>query len=167
MRTVELREARRREFDLDGATWRVPAERMKSQEDHIVPLSAQALAVLRDLQKRSGSGEYLFPQRSNHTKPMSENTILYALYRMGYHSRATGHGFRATASTILNERGFKPDVIERQLAHAPKDKTRAAYNRSQYLPERRAMVQQWADLLVELAKSDPNVIAGKFAKAAA
>ena len=94
---------------------------------------------------------------------MSENTILYALYRMGYHSRATGHGFRATASTILNEQGYKPDVIERQLAHAERNKVRAAYNRAQYLPERRKMMQQWADYLDTVASG--KVVAGKFGKA--
>src|SRR6185437_5909554 len=94
----------------------------------------------------------LLPSRSKATKPISENTILYALYRMGYHSRATGHGFRSTASTILNELGFSGDIIERQLAHSSKNKVRAAYNKAQYLPERARMMQKWADLLDALAK---------------
>jgi integrase len=166
VRTVEWRMAQWSEFDINGAIWRIPAERMKSREDHIVPLSRQALAVLEELKPLTGRGTYVFPHRGKDDRPMSENTMLYALYRMGYHSRATGHGFRATASTILNERGFKPDVIERQLAHAPKDKTRAAYNRSQYLAERKTMMQQWADLLDELSKPNSNVFAGKFGRTA-
>jgi integrase len=139
---------------------------MKMRQEHIVPLSRQALDVLRDLQTLTGRGALLFPSRSNVTKPISENTILYALYRMGYHSRATGHGFRSTASTILNELGFPGDVIERQLAHQPKNKVRAAYNRAQYLPERRTMMQHWADLLDAFANGDHKVIAGRFGRAA-
>jgi integrase len=97
---------------------------------------------------------------------MSENTMLYALYRMGYHSRATGHGFRATASTILNEIGFAPDVIERQLAHLERNKVRAAYNRAQYLPERTRMMQKWADLLDAIKTKDKKVLRGRFGKMA-
>ena len=166
VRTGELRGAQWSEFDLDGAEWRIPAERMKMRAEHIVPLSRQALAVLRELQQHTGTGALLFPSRSKATQPISENTILYALYRMGYHSRATGHGFRATASTILNELGFPADVIERQLAHTARNKVRAAYNKAQYLPERGRMMQQWADLLDALAKVDSNIVAGKFGRAA-
>jgi integrase len=166
VRTGELRGAKWSEFDFDAAEWRIPAERMKMRQEHIVPLSRQALDVLRDLQTLTGRGALLFPSRSNVTKPISENTILYALYRMGYHSRATGHGFRSTASTILNELGFPGDVIERQLAHQPKNKVRAAYNRAQYLPERRTMMQHWADLLDAFANGDHKVIAGRFGRAA-
>jgi integrase len=166
VRTGELRGAHWSEFDLDAAEWRIPAERMKMRQEHIVPLSGQALDVLRELHELTGSGALLFPSRSKLTQPMSENTIIYALYRMGYHSRATGHGFRSTASTILNELGFAGDVIERQLAHSAKNKVRAAYNKAQYLPERARMMQQWADLLDALAKDDKKVIAGKFGKAA-
>jgi integrase len=97
---------------------------------------------------------------------MSENTILYALYRMGYHSRATGHGFRSTASTILNEVGFAPDVIERQLAHVERNKVRAAYNRAQYLPERTKMMQQWADLFDAIKANDKKVLHGRLTRAA-
>lgn len=164
--TIELRGAEWPEIDTEAAEWRIPGERMKSGEPHIVPLSAQALNALEELRRLTGSERYLFPHRTNQTKPMSENTILFALYRMGYHSRATGHGFRATASTILNELGFPADAIERQLAHAPRNKTRAAYNRAQYLPERRKMMQEWADLLDVLASGDKKVIAGRFGKAA-
>ena len=166
VRTGELRGARWSEFDLDNAEWRIPAERMKMRQEHIVPLSRQTLDVLRELQALTGRGALLFPSRSKAMQPISENTILYALYRMGYHSRATGHGFRATASTILNELGFPGDVIERQLAHSSKNKVRAAYNKAQYLPERARMMQQWADLLDALAKADSNIVAGKFGKAA-
>ncbi|SDD85340.1 tyrosine-type recombinase/integrase [Paraburkholderia lycopersici] len=147
VRTGELRAARWTEFDLDGGEWRIPAERMKMRETHIVPLSRQAVDVLRRLEAINGDGDYVFPSRNGRGAFISENTVLYALYRMGYHSRATGHGFRATASTILNEMGFQPDWIERQLAHAERNKVRAAYNRAQYLVERREMMQVWADYL--------------------
>ena len=110
-RTGELRGALWHEFDLKKKEWSIPAERMKMKKDHLVPLSDQAIRLLKQL------------------KPMSENIILFALYRMGYHKKATGHGFRATASTILNETGFNPDAIERQLAHVPQNKIRAAYNK--------------------------------------
>lgn len=151
VRTTELRAAVWREIDCDAAEWRIPTERMKMRNPHIVPLSDQAVAVLRVLQKQSGNGEYLFPNENKPSTFMSENTMLYALYRMGYHSRATVHGFRSTASTILNENGFMPDVIERQLAHIEQDKVRAAYNHAQYLPERRKMMQWWADYLDKAA----------------
>lgn len=166
VRTIELRGAEWTEIDLDTAEWRIPAERMKMREPHIVPLSRQALTILRKLQAITGAGRLLFPHRTNPTKPMSENTVLFALYRMGYHSRATGHGFRSTASTILNELGFPGDAIERQLAHVPRNKVRAAYNRAQYLPERRRMMQEWADLLDAFAAGDKKVIPGRFGKAA-
>lgn len=151
VRTRELRGARWAEIDWDKADWRIPAERMKMKELHIVPLSKQAIAVLRALQTESGDRPYLFPNEHNPATFMSENTMLYALYRMGYHSRTTGHGFRSTASTILNEHGFRADVIERQLAHSERNSVRAAYNHAQYLPERRTMMQWWADYLDEVA----------------
>lgn len=151
VRTRELRGARWAEIDWDKADWRIPAERMKMKELHIVPLSKQAVAVLRALQTESGDRPYLFPNEHNPATFMSENTMLYALYRMGYHSRTTGHGFRSTASTILNEHGFRADVIERQLAHSERNSVRAAYNHAQYLPERRTMMQWWADYLDEVA----------------
>jgi integrase len=152
VRTLELRAAEWTEVDFDKAEWRIPAERMKMKELHIVPLSRQAIAVLRELQKYTGNRQYIFPNQQKPAGFMSENTILYALYRMGYHSRATGHGFRSTASTILNENGFMPDVIERQLAHGERNKVRAAYNHAQYLPERRKMMQWWADHLAALSR---------------
>lgn len=146
VRTSELREATWEEFDLDKAEWRIPAERMKMKAPHIVPLSVQALEIIARLKKINGSYRLVFPG-ANPTRPMSKNTVLFALYRMGYRGRMTGHGFRAIASTLLNEMGFEEDAIERQLAHAEKNKTRAAYHRSEYLAERRRMMQQWADYL--------------------
>jgi integrase len=152
VRSGELRGAEWSEIDLDRAEWRIPAERMKMKEMHIVPLSRQAIDTLRELRPMTGQGHYVFPNQHKFAGPMSENTILYALYRMGYHSRATGHGFRSTASTALNENGFRPDVIERQLAHSERDQVRAAYNYAQYLPERREMMQWWADYIDGIAK---------------
>ena len=150
-RTTELRAARWPEFEnLDGnePVWRIPAERTKMKREHLVPLAPQALAVLRELRELPGSDAslFLFPSASLE-KCMSNNTMLYALYRMGYHGRATVHGFRAMASTALNEMGFRPDVIERQLAHEEKNAVRAAYNRAEYLNERRTMMDQWADYI--------------------
>jgi integrase len=151
VRTSELRGAEWTEIDWKKAEWRIPSERMKMKELHIVPLSRQAIAVLRELQKLTGDRQYIFPNQHNPSAYMSENTMLYALYRMGYHSRTTGHGFRSTASTILNENGFRADVIERQLAHSERNAVRAAYNHAQYLPERREMMQWWADYLDQRA----------------
>jgi integrase len=147
VRTGELRGAEWTEIDFKKAEWRIPAERMKMREQHIVPLSTQAMETLHELKPLTGHWKFVFPNQHKPSGCMSENTILYSLYRMGYHSRATGHGFRSTASTILNEEGFKHDVIERQLAHGERDKVRAAYNHAQYLPERRKMMQWWADYL--------------------
>jgi integrase len=155
VRTSELRAAEWTEINWDKAEWRIPGERMKMKELHIVPLSRQAVAVLRELQKLTGERTYLFPNQQKPKNYMSENTMLYALYRMGYHSRTTGHGFRSTASTILNENGFPSDVIERQLAHSERNAVRAAYNHAQYLPERRKMMQWWADYLDAAAKKTP------------
>jgi len=152
VRTSELRGAVWTEIDFDKAEWRIPAERMKMRDPHIVPLSRQALAVLRELKIMNAPWKYVFPNQHKPSGCMSENAMLYALYRMGYHSRATGHGFRATASTILNENGFQPDVIERQLAHAERNEVRAAYNHAQHLKERRKMMQWWADYLDRVKK---------------
>lgn len=126
VRTTELRAAEWTEIDLDKAEWRVPAERMKMKELHIVPLSYQAVEVFKEMQKISGNRLHVFPNERRPATFMSENAMLYALYRMGYHSRTTGHGFRSTASTILNENGFPPDVIERQLAHTERNGVRCA-----------------------------------------
>lgn len=154
VRTTELRSAKWAEIDFDRSEWRIPAERMKMREQHVVPLSTQATMVLRELQRHSGNWQYIFPNQQKPINCMSENAMLFALYRMGYRSKATGHGFRATASTILNENGFPPDVIERQLAHSERNLVRAAYNHAQYLPERRRMMQWWGDYLENAAKQN-------------
>jgi integrase len=155
VRTTELRAAQWSEFEnLDGGEplWRISAERTKMKREHIVPLAPQAVTVLRELRALPGSenSPFLFPSPSREGY-MSNNTMLYALYRMAYHGRATVHGFRAMASTALNEMGFRPDVIERQLAHKEQNAVRAAYNRAEYLVERRAMMRHWADYLDILA----------------
>ncbi len=162
VRTTELRGMRWLEIDYNKKEWRIPAERMKMRELHIVPLSKQALEILEELKPISGHLELVFPNRSKPMQYISENTMLYAMYRMGYRSQATPHGLRSTASTILNENGFRSDVIERQLAHAERNKVRASYNHAQYLPERRDMMQWWAEYLDRAAQGGGNVIEGKF-----
>lgn len=148
VRTVELRGARWQEFDFIRNVWSIPAERMKMRAPHLVPLSRQALELLAELKPITGGYDLVFPGRSNREQPISENTLLYALYRMGYHSRATTHGFRALASTILNESGlWRADAIERQLAHKERNAVRAAYHRAEYMEERTRMMQRWADFL--------------------
>ncbi|MGS1052169.1 tyrosine-type recombinase/integrase [Burkholderia glumae] len=147
VRTVELRFAEWSEFDLERAEWRIPAPRMKMRQPHIVPLSRQALTVIQAIRDTTTNKRWLLPSPRNPEQPISENTILYALYRMGFHGRMTGHGFRGLASTVLNERGFSPDWIERQLAHTEQNSIRAAYNHAQHLPERHRMMQWWADYL--------------------
>jgi integrase len=156
VRTSELREATWEEFDIEKAVWRIPAERMKMKAPHMVPLARQALDVIQKIEAINGGFPLVFPG-ANPKRPMSKNTALFALYRMGYRGRMTGHGFRAVASTILNEMGIDADVIERQLAHAERNKVRAAYHRAEYLPERRKMMQTWADYLDSL-KTTAQVI---------
>jgi integrase len=156
VRTGELIGATWDEFDIDGAEWVVPAERMKGtkgeRREHVVPLARQALAVVEELRTLACGSRFVLPGR-NPDKPISNNTMLFALYRLGYKGRQTGHGFRAIASTLLNESGkFRHDVIERQLAHVERNKVRAAYNRSTLLPERRAMMQAYADMLDNLER---------------
>lgn len=151
LRPGELRRAEWAEIDLDTAEWRIPAARMKMDAVHIVPLATQAIAILHEIQPLTGAGKYVFPGARSTTRPMSENAVLGALRRMGYATdEMTGHGFRSIASTLLNEQGFNRDAIERQLAHAERDSVRAAYNYAEYLPERRKMMQQWADYLDKL-----------------
>ncbi len=151
VRPGELRGARWSEFNIKAKEWRIPAMRMKMKTEHIVPLSKQAIAVLKELQPITGKYELLFPSERQRTKPISENTLTFALYRMGYKDRATPHGFRATASSILNEEGFNRDAIERQLAHMERNKVRAAYtHHAEYLKERVQMMQWWADYLDSL-----------------
>jgi len=152
VRPGELRQAEWEEFDLDNAEWRIPANKMKMRVLHIVPLSKQAIKILQDLEPLTGSGHYLFPSNRTKTRPMSENTVNGALRRLGYtKEEMTGHGFRSMASTILNEQGWNRDAIERQLAHSERDGVRAAYNYAEYLPERKRMMQSWADYLDGLA----------------
>jgi integrase len=152
VRSNELRGAYWEEFNLEKAEWRIPADRMKMKDEHIVPLSKQAIDIIRQLKIINGNRDLVFASLRNPRQPISGNALLFALYRMGYHSRATVHGFRQTASTILNENGFSADAIERQLAHAERNKIRAAYNKAEYLPERQTMMQAWADYLDTLVK---------------
>lgn len=160
VRPGELRAAEWQEFDLDAAEWRISAARTKMRDEHIVPLSTQAIEILRELHLLTGHGRLLFPGTWSAKKPMSENTVNTALRRMGFDKETmTGHGFRALASTRLNEMGWAPDVIERQLAHAERNKVRAAYNRAQYLAERRKMMQAWSDYLDTLRADTGKVLA--------
>ncbi len=149
VRSKEARFAAWSEFDdLEAETplWRIPSERMKAGREHLVPLSKQAVAVLSRLRYLAGDSNLVFPGDSK-TGTISENTLIFALYRMGYHSRLTVHGFRRLASTILNEEQFNRDWIELQLAHAARDQVRAAYNSAEWLPGRREMMQWWANYL--------------------
>ena len=153
VRTSELIEAPWTEFDLDDARWTIPPERMKMDSPHIVPLSRQSVEVLRALKLLTGNGRRVFPGANDKNRPMSNNTILYALYRLGYRDRMTGHGFRGLASTILNESGFDEAHIELQLAHMKRNKVAADYNHAKYLKQRTALLQWWADYLdAQLAK---------------
>jgi integrase len=147
VRTSELIEARWTEFDFDAARWKIPAERMKMRTPQIVPLAKQALDMLDTLRTLTGESEWLFPGDRNASKPMSNNTILKALERMGLKGRMTGHGFRGLASTILHEQGYFHDYIELQLAHAPRNAVSAAYNHALYLEPRAKMMRDWADYL--------------------
>lgn len=153
VRPGELRRAHWAEVDLDKAEWRLPAEKMKARVPHVVPLSRQALVVLRELHPLTGGGKYLFPGLRGRDRAMSENTVNAALRRMGYaKGDMTGHGFRSMASTILNEQGWNRDAIERQLAHGEQNEVRAAYNHAEHLPERRRMMQAWGDYLDSLRR---------------
>ena len=148
VRPGELRHAEWSEFNLDAAEWRIPAEKMKSSVLHIVPLSRQALDVLREIYPLTGHGRYVFPSPRTDSRPMSSNAILSALRRMGFaKDEMSGHGFRSMASTLLNEQGWNRDAIERQLAHAERNSVRAAYNYAEFMPERKRMMQAWADYL--------------------
>ena len=152
-RTNELIGSYWSEFDMDARIWTVPAGRMKMKLEHLVPLSAEALAILSELKDIGGGSRFVFPGRSR-DKPISNNTLLFALYRLGFKGKMTGHGFRAVASTILNEMGkFRSDVIEKQLAHGEPNEVRSAYNRAEYLPERKKMMQIWATHINQLRKS--------------
>lgn len=179
VRPGELRAARWEEFEFDvtppqpgekpkhpDPQWRIPAARMKMREQHLVPLSTQAVAILRELHARTGPEGYLFPNVRGKSNYMSPNTINAALRNLGYTSEQhTGHGFRHMASTLLHERGYKSELIERQLSHGDRNPMRAAYNFAEYLPERRKMMQEWADYLDGLAKGADVVNIGAAKKA--
>lgn len=155
-RPGEIRQMLWDDLDLEAKEWRPYIS--KTDFHHIVPLSKQALEILEAIRPLTGNGQYVFPSSRGDGRPMSDNTIRTALITLGYDSSIqTAHGFRTIASTLLNEQGWSPDAIERQLAHAPRDQVRAAYNRAQYLDERRRMMQAWADYLDELKKG-ANVI---------
>lgn len=154
VRPGELRHAEWQEIDLAAAVWLIPGAKMKMGLDHIVPLSSQAVAILREMYTVTGHGRYVFPSERGGARCMSENTLNAALRRMGFtKNEMTAHGFRALARTILDEElKFRPDYIEHQLAHAVRDPNGRAYNRATHLPERREMMQRWADYLAEIAK---------------
>lgn len=164
VRSGELRHAEWSEFNFEAAEWRIPPEKMKMRVAHIAPLSQQAIAILREIQALTGDGKYVFPSLRSTSRPMSDNTILGALRRLGYaKEEMTGHGFRSMASTLLNEQGWNRDAIERQLAHSERDGIRAAYNYAEYLPERRKMMQHWADYLDSLANSHNKMAIEEYA----
>ncbi|NCB22691.1 MAG: DUF4102 domain-containing protein [Deltaproteobacteria bacterium] len=151
VRPGELQKAEWAEFDLSAAEWRLPASKMKMRQRHIVPLSSQALSILAELQPYTGIGQFLFPSIRTTTKPIALESMLVAIRSMGFtQDEMTMHGFRGMASTLLNEMGYNRDWIERQLAHGERDHVRAAYNYAEHLPERRRMMQEWADYLDEL-----------------
>lgn len=154
VRPGEIRQAEWVEFDLKAAEWRIPAERMKMKVQHVVPLAKQAVTILKELHPLTGSGRYVFPSLRGPSRCMSENTVNVAIRDLGFGpEEMTAHGFRAMASTLLNEQGWNRDAIERQLAHAERDAVRAAYNYAEHLPERRKMMQAWADYLDKLRRS--------------
>ena len=159
VRPSELRSLEWGEIDWNAGEWRIPADKMKMRDAHTVPLSDQALQILRELQPLTGAGRYAFPGARTSKKPMSESAINEALRRIGFDSKThTGHGFRAMASTRLNEMGWSPDVIERQLAHVERNAVRAAYNRASYMQERHDMMQAWADYLDGLKAAPDKIV---------
>jgi integrase len=150
VRSTEALRARWSEIDLEMAEWRIPAERMKKRRQHTVPLPKQAIELLKRLKAVTGNHEYLFPNRNDPRRPVSIGVLWKAVESMGYTGKFSPHGIRATGSTVLNEMGFRPDVIESQLAHQERSRTRASYNQAEYLQERREMMQAWADLIDSL-----------------
>jgi integrase len=160
VRPGELRQAEWAEIDLDAAEWNIPAHKMKMREPHLVPLSDQAVTILRNLQPFSGASRYVFPGARDRKKPLSDMALNAAFKRMGYDGQTfTAHGFRAMARTILDQNlHFRPDIIEHQLAHAVKDANGRAYNRTSFLPERKAMMQTWADYLDTLREESRKVV---------
>jgi len=157
VRPGELRQAEWQEINFDQAEWKIPAEKMKMRISHIVPLSTQAIEILKEIEPLTGRSRYVFPSLRTAERPMSNNTVLAALRRLGYaKEEMSGHGFRAMASTVLHEQGWRSDIIERQLAHAERNSIKAAYNHAQHLPERRRMMQAWADYLGMLKEQIEN-----------
>jgi integrase len=165
VRPGELRHAEWAEFDIDAAVWRIPAEKMKGRLEHVVPLAKQALALLKTLRGLTGDGKFVFPSIRTPARPMSENTVNAALRRLGYTKEdMTAHGFRAMASTLLNESGkWSPDAIERSLAHKDRDSVRAAYHRGAHWPERVEMAQWWSDHL-DMLRDGGEVVPFKSAR---
>jgi integrase len=158
VRTGELIGAKWEEIDWQKEEWHIPKERMKMKRPHIVPLSSQTLAIIKELQNMTGNKEFLFHSPASKSQHLSNGTVLIGLRRMGYQNKMTGHGFRTLASTILNEKGYAPDVIERQLAHEDEDKIRGAYNRAEYLLERKKMMQEYADWLDSVLVNKDNKV---------
>lgn len=151
VRPGELRQAEWQEINFKQAEWKIPEDKMKMRATHIVPLSRQAIQILKEIEPLTGRGRYVFPSLRSSERPMSNNTVLAALRRMGYaKEEMSGHGFRAMASTLLHEQGWESDIVERQLAHNEQNSVKAAYNHAQHLPERRRMMQEWADYLYSL-----------------
>ena len=158
VRPGELRRAEWEEINFETKEWRIPAEKMKMKTPHIVPLSKPAIAILERIKSLTGQSRYVFPSERSESRPMSENTVNAALRRMGYtKAELTGHGFRSMASTLLHEKGWKSEVIERQLAHQERNKVKAAYNHAEHLSERRKMMHDWADYL-EILRSNVKVL---------
>lgn len=167
VRSAEIRGATWNEIDWEKKEWRIPAERMKMREEHIVPLCKQSIEILKQVKEITDQlyGDYLFPSRQSPRKIMSENTLMGVIKRLGFDGKTTAHGFRGMASTILNENGWRPDVIERQLAHCERDQVRAAYNHAQYLPERREMMDWWGNYVENaLVNGNGKVIEANFKK---
>lgn len=162
VRTKELINAEWEELDLDNAIWRIPAHKMKANAPHVVPLSKQALDIIEQIKPLTSRSKYLFPNEKSNDKPMSNGTILGVIKRLGYQKLTTGHGFRSTASTILNENSFNRDHIEKQLSHSEKDEVRAAYNHAEYLKERRVMMQWYSDKIDALRANESNLIIANF-----
>jgi integrase len=166
VRSTEALGARWSEIDLEKAEWCIPAERMKKRRPHTVPLPKQAIELLGRLKAVTGNHEYLFPNRNDPRRPVSIGVLWKAVESMGYAGKFSPHGIRATGSTVLNEMGFRPDVIESQLAHQERNMTRSSYNQAEYLQERREMMQAWADLIDSLVAGGGKVTPGRFGKAA-
>lgn len=166
VRTSELINARWEEFDFDSKIWIIPAERMKMRNPHIVPLSKQAIDILEKIKAQTGNGEFVFPSQINPKKTMSNNTLLKAIERLGYKGKTTGHGFRALAMTAIKEQlNYRHEVVDRQLAHAPRNKVDKAYDRAKFIDERIVMMQKWADYL-DVICNENKVIFGDFRKKA-